>query len=62
MRKLAALLFLMVSALAVSNRCSGGNEVTGPGAGDRSQQATPVSGTHPRPTPNPCRQNPADCD
>jgi hypothetical protein len=61
MRKAAAFLLVMVLALAISNRCSGGNEVSGPG-GDRTQQVTPVSTPHPRQTPNPCRQNPSDCD
>ena len=62
MRKIAGLLFLMSVALAVSIRCSGGNEVTGPGGGHQNQAVTPDPGTHPRPTPNPCRQNPSDCD
>ena len=62
MRKIAALLFLMMIALALSNRCSGSNEVTGPGGGDKTQPVTPVSTPHPRPTPDPCRQFPSDCD
>jgi len=62
MRRITALLFLMMFALALSNRCSGSNEVTGPGQPDKTQSVTPVTTPHARPTPNPCRQNPSDCD
>ena len=62
MRRITALLFLMMFALALSNRCSGSNEVTGPGDGSKRTPVTPVVTPHPRPTPNPCRQNPSDCD
>ena len=62
MKKIAAVMlsFLVLAALAVSGGCSGADNVVGPPAEitPPPRDVTP----HPRPTPNPCRQNPADCD
>ncbi len=60
----ALLLLVGVAAIALSNRCNGANEISGP-ADPRQGQPTPppqVVTPHGQVTPNPCRQNPADCD
>ena len=64
MKRLAVSLvsFLVLAAVFGSGGCSGADDITGPG-GDRGITPPPFNVTpHPRPTPNPCRQNPADCD
>ena len=63
MKKVAAFLvsMLVLAALYASGGCSGADDVVGPG--DPHQVVTPrPGGGTPRVTPNPCRQNPADCD
>ena len=62
MKKIVPVLFslLVLAVLFGSGGCNGANDVVGIGQG-REGQPTPVGTPHPRPTPNPCRQNPADC-
>jgi hypothetical protein len=58
--RLGALLLVGLAVLTLAIACNGANEVTG-----LNRETTPppqVVTPHPRATPNPCRQNPADCD
>jgi hypothetical protein len=57
--RVAMMLLLVVGLLGLAGGC---NEVTGPRDGKDIVPPTPIRTPHPRPTPNPCRQNPADCD
>ena len=61
MKKIVAVLFslLVLVAMFGSGGCSGADDVVGIQQGG---VPTPSGTPHPRPTPNPCRQNPADCD
>ena len=62
MKKLfAVLLFGLIVAAALPFGCSGADTVVGP-PDPREGTPVPTPSNHPRPTPNPCRQNPADCD
>jgi hypothetical protein len=62
-KRLAAMLILVLGLVGLAGGCNGANEVTGPGDGTgRVVPPTPNVTPHVRPTPNPCRQNPADCD
>ena len=64
--RLVTLLLASLAVITLATGCNGANDITGPqnprqgGSGDNPppQTVTP----HPRPTPNPCRQNPWDCD
>jgi hypothetical protein len=62
--RLGPLLLVGLAVITLATGCNGANDVTGPG--DPGQvgagSPTPVVTPHPRPTPNPCRQFPADCD
>ena len=61
MKKLFSVLLAVLAVVALSFGCNGADAITNPDKGHSS--LTPTPGTHyPRPTPNPCRQNPADCD
>ena len=60
--RVAMMLLLVVGLLGLAGGCNGGDEITGPRDGNDLVPPTPVRTPHPRPTPNPCRQNPADCD
>ena len=63
MKRVFGLLFLVLASLTLAGGCSGADNVSGPDEGPTvAPTRTPGSGSHPRPTPNPCRQNPADCD
>jgi len=59
-------LILAAGALIAAASCNGANEITGNGRGDRTAPLTatptPAFTPHPRPTPDPCRQFPGDCD
>ena len=63
MKKIVAVLFslLVLVAMFGSGGCSGADDVVGIQQG-HGGVPTPSGTPHPRPTPNPCRQNPADCD
>lgn len=54
-------LLLVLGTLLTAVSCNGANEVTGPDPG-KGVNPVPVTTPHARPTPNPCKQNPADCD
>ncbi|HEX4441516.1 MAG TPA: hypothetical protein VH854_15685 [Thermoanaerobaculia bacterium] len=51
---------LVVLGMVLGVRCNGANDVAGIDTGQGA--SAPTVTPHPRPTPNPCRQNPADCD
>jgi hypothetical protein len=58
MKGFVGLVVLALGILIAAASCNGANEVaglTGRGVG-------PATTPHPRPTPDLCRQNPADCD
>lgn len=62
MKKLLAVLAVVLATLAFSFGCSNG--VTDPGDPKEDPVLTPTPGGHqPRPTPNPCgpKSNPLDC-
>lgn len=63
MKKIVAVLFSLLVLVAIfgSGGCNGANDVVGIQQG-REGSPTPAVTPHARPTPNPCRQNPADCD
>ena len=62
MKKLFAVLLMVLAVLTVSFGCNGGNDVTGPGDGDKTQPApTPnPDGHQQRPCGGP-KSNPLDC-
>jgi hypothetical protein len=51
---------LLAFGMVLGARCNGANDVTGLDRGRGSSEPTVTPG--PRPTPNPCRTNPSDCD
>jgi hypothetical protein len=61
MKKLFSVLLAVLAVVALSFGCNGADAITNPDKGRPSVTPTPGA-HHPRPTPNPCRQNPADCD
>jgi hypothetical protein len=60
MKRFKAFLLLVVAALALAGGCNGANELAGIDRGGEDVNPTPVR--HPRPTPDPCRQFPSECE
>lgn len=63
MKKVVALLILVLAALALNGACSGGNDVSGVGLGSGAPGSpTPTPGPrHPKPTAGPCAHPGYDC-
>jgi hypothetical protein len=59
MKRFVGCLLLVLGTVLAAASCNGANEVVGP---DPGRGIDPAVTPRPRPTPNPCRQNPADCD
>ena len=60
MKGFVGCLLLVLGAALAAARCNGANDVTGIDTGKGASEPTVTP--RPRPTQNPCRTNPADCD